>query len=139
MCLSVAMAHPANVLAKGEHAGFQWIVTNNGSAHRCGYVRVEPGHPWYGKEWTEIDCECHGDVTFTEHDRPCALGEKDDGYWIGFDCMHFRDLPDPLLSSDRGHRHVPFGDPFAAIRTQEYVEQNCRSLCEQAAKAQEAP
>jgi hypothetical protein len=137
VCLSIAIDRPTDVLAIGEHLGFEWIVTNNGSGYRCGYVRVPKGHPWHGKTWSELaDVECHGGVTFAEPDKPCK-GGPDDAHWVGFDCCHSWDLPDPELKSWRGRD--PFELPLTMnrladceVRSQEYVERHCRSLCEQA-------
>lgn len=139
------------VLAKGTHAGHEWVVTHNGRGYRCGYVKVLPGHPWHGQDYNSIDCDVHGGLTFGEKDEPCGKGE-DDGYWIGFDCGHYGDEPDPSLPNSSAnkygadpvlHSFFEFSDslcakPIAAlpgVRTQEYVEEQCRSLCEQANKA----
>ncbi len=153
MCLSITSNDPTRLLAKGEHKEFQWEVTHNGYGIRCGYVRVPKGHSWWGKNYNEIETECHGGLTFAEKDEPCAQGnEADDGWWVGFDCGHGFDLPDPTLQ--RGYidpltsAFLNFNDSFVEpmlgitckdttpqVRTQEYVENECRSLCEQAAKA----
>lgn len=158
MCLSIAIAQPANVLARGSHERFDFIVTHNGRGYHCGYVRVSPDHPWYGKGWSDLDdeIEVHGGVTFAEADVACCEGGADDGWWIGFDAAHTGDLPDPSLpGANRGrYADLPGGSLFQdayggfldmiddlcskprsiepGIRTQEYMEQQCRSLCEQA-------
>ena len=125
MCLSIAINRPADVLAKGERFGFEWIVLHNGMGYRCGYVRIPKGHPWHGKDYEEISAEVYGGLTFSESD-------EDGAHWVGFDCMHAGDSLD---------RHLRASDPFrlshpgAVIRTQEYVESECRSLCNQAAAA----
>jgi hypothetical protein len=131
MCLSIKVDHPDCVLAEGEHAGFEFVVTHNRMGYRCGYVRVPKGHPWHGKEFHEIDAEVHGGLTFSEPDKPCNKGGADDAHWLGFDCAHSWDAQDPALPSEH---HMPSFGP-ASVRTQEYVEAECRSLCEQAARA----
>lgn len=141
MCLSIAVHRPGDVLAVGEHAGFEWNVVHNGRGSRCGYVKVTPGHPWFGRNYDEIDADVHGGLTFSEPDKPCAAGGPDDGYWFGFDCAHHNDAEDPSLPVEEEYRRIrddlnrrfPIRD--RTVRTQEYVEQECRSLCEQAAKA----
>lgn len=139
-------------LAKGEHAGFEWEIVHNGMGHRCGYVRVLPGHPWFekpyddvrvaGDEWPEV----HGGLTFADHGKTCETHKGEDEWWLGFDCAHAGDLPDPELP----HTRYPsvfreLSDAFfggtslgEAVRTQEYVEAECRRLCEQAASVVEA-
>jgi hypothetical protein len=114
------------------------VVAHNGMGFRCGYVRLSPGHPWFGLDWAEVPAEVHGSVTFAER-------SIQGNYWIGFDAAHAGDLPDPDLpvppyvaEANRamvGIR-VVISDLFpSAVRTQAYVEAECLSLCEQAAEA----
>lgn len=112
------------LLSEGEHLGYQWAVLHNGMAYRCGYVALPPGHPWHGKGYDDIPAEAHGGLTYSN--------ASDDGsWWVGFDCAHAGDAPDPTLP---GYRER--GD---TLRSQEYVEEQCRSLCEQATKAVDVP
>ena len=141
MCLSVAVARPDHVLATGTHAGHQWAVVHNGRGFRCGYVRVDKGHPWFGKSMHDLDADAsvHGGITFADKDVPCDKGGADDGYWVGFDCAHAWDLPDQSLQVEEeefrrlGKMMMDHPLDDSEIRTQEYVEAECRSLCEQAA------
>lgn len=132
MCLSIAIHRPDHVLSRGEHAGFEWVVVHNGMGYRCGYVRVPVGHPWHGKSDCDVDCEVHGGLTFSEKDVDCDKGGPDDAWWHGFDCAHAWDLPDPSLPNCRELSYGRDGE----VRTQDFVEGECRSLCEQAAGAQ---
>lgn len=137
MCMSIKVNHPELVLGEGEHHGYEWLVVNNGRGYRCGYVRVPKGHPWYGVDYDNVRTagdgwpSVHGGLTFAEHDVPCDKGGPDDGYWLGFDCAHCFDAPDPALPSDHNFTNYAHGE----VRTQEYVEAECRSLCEQAEAA----
>jgi hypothetical protein len=131
MCLSIAVNRPDAVLAEGSHAGYQWAVVHNGMGHRCGYVRVPKGHPWHGKGYDDINVEVHGGLTFAEPDKPCDKEGADDAYWVGFDCAHGGDAPDPQLPAE--YRMRTRGDD--TVKTQAYVEAECRSLCEQAVVA----
>jgi len=138
MCLSVAINNPENVLNKGEHEGFEWVVTHNGLGSRCGYVRVPPGHPWHGEvmeSWDESHPDVHGGITFTDPDVPCDAPGEDKHWWLGFDCAHAGDAPDPDLPG----RMSLYRMDEDVIRTQEYVEAECRSLCEQALAIAPAP
>lgn len=135
MCLSIKVDHPECVLSEGEHAGHEFITVQNSMGYRCGYVRVEEGHPWHGKGYDELNDpypDVHGGLTFAEPDKPCDKGGPDDAWWFGFDCAHSGDAPDPSLKLDDGMK-PRYGS--GVIRTQEYVEAQCRSLCEQAAAA----
>lgn len=156
MCLSIAIERPGDVLARGEHAGFEWVVTHNGCGFRCGYVRMPPGHPWHGMGYDDVEADVHGSLTFARADVGCDAGGPDDGWWLGFDCGHAGDAPDPdlepaLLGAMRAAcdarvaagmarcfgPHWRRGLQVDVVRTQEYVEAQCRSLCEQAAAARE--
>lgn len=160
MCLSIAINRPNDVLATGEHKGFEWCVTHNGTGYRCGYVRIPAGHPWHGKHYDDIDARCHGGLTFDEADEPCDKGGPDNAWWIGFDCAHSGDRPDSTLTRNRldpaskamldlgnfAGSMLSLGDVSnlpAGVRSQQYVEAECHSLCEQAeaaqAKSVEAP
>lgn len=98
---------------------------------RCGYVRVPKGHPWHGKDYDSIEAHVHGGLTFAKPDEPCDKGGLDDGWWIGFDCAHAGDAQDPELV-ERFKFH-PFPNLFdGSVKSQEYVEAECRQLIEQA-------
>lgn len=133
MCLSIKINRPECVLAEGVHEGMEWVVVHNNSGYRCGYVRVPKGHPWHGKDWDEVDCEVHGGITFAEADVHCDKPGEDDAWWVGFDCAHGGDAADPSLPGykDYGFRSIPHD----VVRSQSYVESECKSLCEQAALA----
>lgn len=130
MCLSVAVRNPHLVLAKGQHAEFEWNVVQNGMGCRCGYVKVTEKHPWFGMDYNDVPADVHGGLTFGEPDVHCGKGGPDNGFWFGFDCAHAGDRADPALPGcDR------LSWLSGVVRTQEYVEAECRSLCEQAAAA----
>jgi len=128
VCNPITTAHPERLLAKGEHMGFEWEVTNNRRAYRCGYVRVPAGHPWHGREYDDLDVYVHGGLTFSAPDADCGRGGGDNAWWVGFDCGHAGDAPDPELDGFSGSMIFP-GD---TVRSQRYVEAECRLLCAQA-------
>lgn len=136
MCLIIAVNRPDTVLAKGEHEGFEWVVTHNDMGFRCGYVRVPLGHPWHGKGYDDVECDVHGGLTFAHADHACGKeGRDENGYWVGFDTAHCDDAQDPVLMAKLPEAKRYYMRMTGTIRTQEYVENECRSLCEQAKKA----
>lgn len=158
MCLSIKVNRPNDVLAEGEHLGFEWAVVHNGNGYRCGYVRLPAGHPWHGAGYCDSIVEgvgVHGGLSFAKADKPCHKPGPDDAWWLGFDCAHTGDLPDPSLpqsgrydplatlfaglysddEDDEDDDEYSFAWPLGEVRSQEYVEEQCRSLCEQAAAA----
>jgi hypothetical protein len=138
MCLSIEVNHPDRVLAKGEHLNYKWIVTHNSIGYRCGYVRIPRNHPWYAQE-CDLDVDVHGGITFAEHDVPCDNPGDDTDWWIGFDCAHACDAPDPALPALLQAGEAIGRTSYGEIRTQEYVEEQCKSLCEQVANAKLGP
>lgn len=137
MCLSIAVDYPDHVLSKGEYLGYQWVVTFNHLGVRCGYMRVLEGHPWHGQDYfSEVfeNVKVHGGLTFSDADKPCKEEGADTGWWIGFDCGHAGDLPDPAFPRQTNIlQEVAITN--SQVRCQTYVEAECMSLCKQAAEA----
>lgn len=97
-----------------RHNGMPCIMHRQpSSGHWCGYVGVEPGHPWDARakpmddEWgadpgyrsAEHEASVHGGVTYgSSCDEETGIchkplpGEPVDVYWLGFDCAHAWDL-----------------------------------------------
>jgi hypothetical protein len=96
MCLPVK---PYKVEREWKHAGLSCaVVLAREAGHRCGYVRVPPGHSLFGKEWDSPNVEVHGGLTFAELE-PCTEHEDGQGWWFGFDCAHSGDASvDPNLT-----------------------------------------
>jgi hypothetical protein len=137
MCNPVTTGHPELLLAQGVHRGYEWEVTNNGMGFRCGYVRIPLGHPWHGGG-DELDVTVHGGLTFYAHDADCGKGAADADWWLGFDCGHFLDLPDPSLGEHAAELAKLWmaAMPGSEIRSTEYVADECRRLIDQAAAQQ---
>lgn len=132
MCNPITTASPDVLLIKGVHLGFEWEVTSNRMGFRCGYVRVPAGHPWHGKAYDDIDADVHGGLTFAHPDTDCGKGGEDNAWWLGFDCGHYMDAPDPELPG-----YNPIMNNGGTIKTTPYVVGECRSLAEQALRAWE--
>jgi hypothetical protein len=140
VCNPVTVFNPERVLLKGVHLGYEYEVTTNGQAVRCGYVRIPPGHPWHGRPAGEVDAAAHGGVNFAEPDVNCGKGGADDAWWLGFDCGHAWDARDPELPGYEDFAYIEglfrrAGPDFREIRTLEYVKGECELLIDQAAMA----
>ena len=84
MCLP---HEPYKIEREWIHAGLRCAVTQAREAeHRCGYVRVPPGHPLYGADSVD-SLRVHGGINFAEIE-PCTEHEDGQGWWFGFDCGH---------------------------------------------------
>jgi hypothetical protein len=120
----------------------------------CGYVGVGPDHPWYGKEYQELDVEVHGSLTYS---NTCQEGWEDPGqgvchvpeegrehdiYWFGFDCGHMLDLTYFDLTDEMPEEIIALraerpDDPFfrQEYRNVAYVTAEVESLAKQIAAA----
>lgn len=135
-----------------EHAGFTCITRRaDRLLHWCGYVGVPPGHPWHGKSWNDdLPVSVHGGITYGEKCdgdpvggvcHVAADGTPDDVWWLGFDCAHSGDYS-PGIRAGALHSRDPFASFYMGddgqgdvYRNLAYVQAECRSLAEQAARA----
>jgi hypothetical protein len=133
---------PENILEKGEMLGFEYIITHNGGGARCGYIKVNQGHPWHGRDFAHIACTVHGSLTFSEQER------EGSGWWVGFDFAHPFDQPDPDLpynSEIYKKERFSFSERLNENRipthlwTQDEARNECMVVAVQAAKAAAAP
>jgi hypothetical protein len=124
-----------------QATGLPCLLKRNRAGALCGYVGMSEGHPWHGKDWTEVEPfpEVHGGLTYA---APCMEdgdqartichipepGEPDNVWWLGFDCAHSGDLC-PAYA----HHLVPrFQDTYKPMA---YVEAECAELAQQAIAA----
>ena len=71
---------------------FPCVIIFQPMLHRCGYVGIPENHELYGKNYEDINVECHGGLTYG---RNYLYGhEETDLWWIGFDCAHYLDAKD---------------------------------------------
>ena len=73
-------------LAEGKDCEYEWKVLSLGT-HPCGYVSIPKDHPFYDKDYWDIDdrIRAHGGLTFSGK----LLGL--DGLWFGWDYAHCED------------------------------------------------
>lgn len=126
-----------------EHAGFHCLILRNASGgHLCGYVGVQPGHPWHGEDFSagSIDGEwpdVHGGITYSEE---CAgnichtpkPGEPEHLFWQGFDCAHLGDLSPGHM---RNAAELAKWLQWETYKGVAFVRSELESLAEQAARA----
>jgi hypothetical protein len=113
------------------------IQRHHSLGHLCGYIGIPQGHPWWRRSDEQIlmadnsSPEVHGGITYASHHKPGeAKGEKDELWWIGFDCAHCGDLSPGMLKYDsRLDRDETYKD-------WDYVKAECESLARQAKQTQ---
>ena len=55
------------------------------------YIEIPKGHPYYKKNYDEIDIEVHGGLTFNDSALYISNDGKIEGWFIGWDYSHFGD------------------------------------------------
>ena len=80
------LGQPLPIISLKNKSG---VITSGGWGN--GYVRIPEGHPFYGKEYNEIDVSVHGGLTFSEHVTITDGDVLPEGFWIGFDTFHHGD------------------------------------------------
>lgn len=63
-----------------------WL-TGSPHGYACGYIGVPKEHPWYEKDYDDIECTIHGGLTYVTHTNP-ATKQEDTLWWVGFDTAH---------------------------------------------------
>jgi len=77
------------ILDTGIISDFEYRIISYGT-HPCCYVGLPENHPYFGKEYTNIDIDCHGGLTYSDaklHADPTAQ----ESWWIGWDYAHCGD------------------------------------------------
>lgn len=130
MCLSILVHHSEVELEQGTFEGYEYAITRNFIGYRCGYIKLEQGHPWCGVEQTlDINAQVHGGVTFSEADLACGKGGDDNGWWLGIDAAHSGDALDPSLLPEG--TYIPT-IKRATIKTTDYIRNELFELIKQA-------
>lgn len=82
--------HTTTILDKGDYKGFNYAIVSYGT-HPCCYVFLPKGHKYYGREYDEIDINCHGGLTYSGDDLYCNPVCITDTWIIGWDYAHCDD------------------------------------------------
>lgn len=106
--------------------------------HRCGYVAVGEGNPFYGSSYDEAyeadpSLSVHGGLSYSQSDeggnsicghQPPPIPKDTEGHywWFGFDCAHAQDgvIEPGRFDHDRGE-----------VRTLDYCIAECEQLARQ--------
>lgn len=114
-----------------KYLKYDYKVISQPIGHRCGYVRIPKTSKLYGKDYCHEDMpdfNVHGGLTFSGKLKELK------GHWIGFDCAHLMDARDPSIMSEEYKKIFKESMFEGAIRTEEYVIQECKNLIKQIIK-----
>ena len=120
--------------------GFPCLIVRGPGGQLCGYVAVNPGHPWHGKDCDDVEVLVHGGCSYDGKCQPdghiCHVpkpGESDDVWWLGFDCAHGGDYIPRLGFAV--HLLLGYDLNTEAYRNLAYVTAEVESLAAQAKAA----
>lgn len=117
--------------------GFSCLLNRNSFGAWCGYVAVPEDHPWFGKNYDDIDASVHGGLTYSHQCQGeiCHVAEPgmpDDVWWLGFDCAHYGDLMPPHKAWGEMGIGLDLGGMYKDI---DYVRRETKLLADQAREA----
>ncbi len=96
----------------------------------CGYVGVWRGHPWFGKDYSDVEMDAPGGLTYSGKLYP----KPGHPWFLGFDCGHSYDYT-PGLATVFEAAGASCGPPESAYKTMPYV---IYCLCEMAGEVRSA-
>jgi hypothetical protein len=128
--------------------GFPCLVNRGPLGSLCGYVGIAEGHPWFEKDYDDVDAEAHGGLTYSgfcqegiESHTICHVpgpGEPEKVWWVGFDCGHYMDVS-PRMLAHPGYSSSIYLDSSPGFTVTYkpfgYVKQECAQLAHQALAA----
>lgn len=131
---------PDKVSWTDQATGRPCLIHRNGMGALCGYVAVDPGHPFHGQSYDQekLYGVVHGDLTYAslcqevddESEGICHVpepGAPDAVWWFGFDCAHAGDA-----SPATAHVYRRYGEsppfPDAEYRDIAFVVAECETL-----------
>jgi hypothetical protein len=118
---------------------YRCLIVGHSLGHRCGYVGIPQGHALYGIDYTDINVNVHGTLTFSSGDDIYDV-DSNGLWWIGFDCAHcddgkdfelIRELNDARTSAFMISIESMFPIEGEVARTKEYVEEELIRLVNQ--------
>lgn len=124
-----------------KETGLPCLIVRNDFGNLCGYVGVNNSHILFGKDYSDLNLDVHGGLTYAGecHGRVCHevktnfLGieithlENDKTWWLGFDCAHYGDYS-PGLSKYRGFNELNQQTDYKNVS---YVTEQCTNLAKQ--------
>lgn len=117
------------------HAGLSCFVQRNRMGAWYGYVGVPKDHPFYGKDYDDVEPypDVHGGLTYADrcNEHLCHIpqeGMPSDVWWLGFDTAHFMDMDivPGMLQFDEVRSLLPgtYKDlAYVTVETQRLAEQ----------------
>lgn len=78
------------ILHDGLYKNYYFVIVSYG-VHPCAYVRVPKNHPFYKRDYNELDITCHGGLTFGDDLKHVIPNDESDAWYVGWDYAHVGD------------------------------------------------
>lgn len=104
---------------------YKYVVYQHQFGHLNGYVLLKEDD----NREKASNLECHGGITF--EDDLSRIIPVEHGYWVGFDCNHYRDLAPFVKDRMRAAGIEPSSIDDGIWRTESYVVDNCKLMIDQ--------
>lgn len=123
------------VLDKGKCLGYEYYILNLGT-HPTAYINIPEYHKFFGRLYDEIydicDIEVHGGLTYSEKELWISDSEKIEGWFIGWDYVHYGDYAG---YEEMFPEHIRIGGKkWTTEEIREEVYNVCKQLKEQEEK-----
>lgn len=116
--------HP-NRFFEDTYRDYKYVVYQHQFGHLNGYVLLKEDDD----REKASNLECHGGITFEDDlSRIITVGS---GYYVGFDCNHYRDLAPFVNDRMRAASIEPSSIDNRIWRTESYVVDNCKLMIDQ--------
>lgn len=82
------------LLYREKFVNYEIFIMNLGT-HPTAYIKVPETHPFYGKDYNEVeieDIEVHGGITYCDDHLFISDTEEVNGWFIGWDYAHWEDF-----------------------------------------------
>ena len=110
------------------YKGYRFVVYQHQYGHLNGYVLLKEDND----REKASNLECHGGISFSG--RLSDIIPVEHGYWVGFDCNHWKDLAPFMNNRMRAAGIEPSSIDSGIWRSKEYVVENCKSMIDQLIK-----
>ena len=111
--------------------GYKAVILYVGDSHHCGYIGVTKDHSLYWKHYDDILCadiEVHGGLTFSEDSISEDFPADDNLWWLGFDCAHYGDKTNSVISRDFVERGGIFRDKDFCVKELHSMSRQMKEL-----------
>lgn len=120
-----------------EYRGLRCVTVFGNTGYRNGYVGIPEGNEYYGCDYSSVDIDCHGGLTYGSGGKNSTYPVKSHLWWLGLDCGHCWDGQDLELAMKEFtymKRTLEIMSEFKTdlpVRSVEYVSQQCKKIVDQ--------